>query len=98
MQVATVVKNGKVVHPSGVVENGWLGIEGRKSWRRVPENVPEGARMIDAKGNYVLPGFIDPHVHMDWPIHSFEDGCRFTSNAVASGVTCVLHFMLSPRA
>lgn len=98
MQVATVVKNGKVVHPSGVVENGWLGIEGEKIVAQGSGECPlEGARTIDAKGNYVLPGFIDPHVHMDWPIHSFEDGCRFTSNAVASGVTCVLHFMLEPE-
>ncbi len=98
MQVATVVKNGKVVHPSGVVEGGWLGIEGEKIVAQGSGECPlEGARTIDARGNYVLPGFIDPHVHMDWPIHSFEDGCRFTSNAVASGVTCVLHFMLEPE-
>ena len=25
--------------------------------------VPEGAKVIDAKGCYVFPGFIDPHTH-----------------------------------
>ena len=25
---------------------------------------PEGATVIEAKGKYVFPGFIDPHVHI----------------------------------
>jgi dihydropyrimidinase len=95
MQVATVVRNGKVVHPSGVVEGGWLGIDQGKIVAQGSGECPlEAGRTIDAGGHYVIPGFVDSHVHMDWPTHSFEDGCRYTSNAVASGVTSVLHFML----
>ena len=95
MQVATVVRNGKVVHPSGVVEGGWIGIDNEKIVAQGSGECPlESGRVIDAGGHYVIPGVIDPHVHMDWPVHSFEDGCRATSNAVASGITSVIHFML----
>jgi dihydropyrimidinase len=30
-------------------------------------DVPEGTEVIDAKGKYVFPGFIDPHVHIHLP-------------------------------
>ena len=97
MQVATVVKNGKVVHPSGVVEGGWIGIDNEKIVAQGSGECPlEGSRTIDAEGHYVVPGAIDPHVHVDWPTHTFEDGCRAASNAVASGTTSTIHFMLEP--
>ena len=95
MKVATVVRNGKVVQPSGVVEGGWIGIDGEKIVAQGAGECPlEADRFIDAGGHYVIPGAIDSHVHVDWPAYSFEDGVRAASNAVASGVTSVLHFML----
>ena len=30
-------------------------------------DAPKDATLIDAKGKYVLPGFIDPHVHIYLP-------------------------------
>lgn len=97
MKVSVVVKNGKVVHPSGVVDRGWIGIDGEKIVALGSGECPlEAGRVVDAGGHYVIPGAIDPHVHMDWPVYSFEEGTRATSDAVAGGTTCVIHFMLEP--
>ncbi len=30
-------------------------------------DVPQGARAVDAGGQYVMPGGIDPHTHMELP-------------------------------
>ncbi len=35
--------------------------------------VPEGAEIIDAKGNYVGPGFVDIHTHSDGKVFFHED-------------------------
>lgn len=67
------------------------------------EKLPEGERDIDAKGNLVIPGAIDAHVHFYDPNYSeredFEDGSRA---AAAGGVTSVISMpldtpMLAPR-
>ena len=29
--------------------------------------VPPGARLLDASGQYVMPGGIDPHTHLEMP-------------------------------
>jgi len=46
-----------------VVEGGTIRAVGRKSL--VP--IPPDARVIDATGKWVLPGFIDLHVHLTYP-------------------------------
>jgi dihydropyrimidinase len=55
---------------------------------------------IDASGQFVLPGFIDPHVHMELPFmgtvscDDFESG---TASGVAGGTTCIIDFCIPPR-
>lgn len=54
---------GKIILKDRIVEGSALlysnVIEGVVS----PENIPEGAEIIDAKGGYVSPGLIDLHIH-----------------------------------
>ena len=56
-----------------------------------------GDTMIDAQGRYVLPGFIDPHVHMELPfmgtvsIDDFETG---TASGIAGGTTSIIDFCI----
>lgn len=56
--------NGQIITPYRIIKNGTLLINGRKI-----EAIEEGDiesldyEVIDAKGNYVSPGFIDIHIH-----------------------------------
>jgi dihydropyrimidinase len=56
-----------------------------------------GDTAIDAQGRYVLPGFIDPHVHMELPfmgtvsIDDFETG---TASGIAGGTTSIIDFCI----
>jgi len=59
----------------------------------VPEGeaLPSVKKEIDAKGNIIFPGFIDPHVHFEDPgfteREDFETGTR---SAAAGGITTVI--------
>src|SRR5262249_44508705 len=56
-----------------------------------------GDTMVDAAGRYVLPGFIDPHVHMELPFmgtvsaDDFETG---TASGIAGGTTSIIDFCI----
>ncbi|HEY1161865.1 MAG TPA: dihydroorotase family protein, partial [Candidatus Dormibacteraeota bacterium] len=53
--------------------------------------VPTGARVVDARGMYVLPGAIDVHVHSRDPgFPEKEDFGTLTLAAAAGGVTTVI--------
>ena len=55
------------------------------------ESAPTGARMVDARGMYVLPGAIDVHVHSRDPgFPQKEDFGTLTEAAAAGGVTTVI--------
>lgn len=52
---------------------------------------PDGARVVDARGMYVLPGAIDVHVHSRDPgFPEKEDFGSLTAAAAAGGVTTVI--------
>ena len=56
------IGNGRLVLPGRIEENGSLLIEdGKIAAMRLP--CPESARRVDAEGGFILPGFIDIHVH-----------------------------------
>ena len=56
-------------------------------------DLDRGSAEIDAEGRYVLPGFIDPHVHMELPFmgtvsaDDFETG---TASGIAGGTTSII--------
>src|SRR5438093_700907 len=55
---------------------------------------------LDASGQLVFPGFIDPHVHMELPFmgtvsaDDFETG---TASGIAGGTTCIVDFCIPAR-
>ncbi|MEG0327232.1 MAG: N-acetylglucosamine-6-phosphate deacetylase [Erysipelothrix sp.] len=60
-----LIKNGRIFLQDRVIENGYLVLEGEtiKSFGCM-DNLPAyDGDIIDAKGNNVLPGFIDQHIH-----------------------------------
>ncbi|MDO8490810.1 MAG: amidohydrolase family protein [Dehalococcoidia bacterium] len=59
-----VIKNGIVVTSQGLVRGG-LAVEGGKIAQVSGDmTLPSAKQEVDAGGNYILPGMIDPHVHL----------------------------------
>ena len=57
---------------------------------RVEISLPKGAKIIDGKGKYVIPGLIDAHVHVVHLSHFMHlTGDEFLPMFVAAGVTTV---------
>ena len=59
--------------------------------------VPAGAQVVDAGGQYVMPGGIDPHTHMELPFMgtvASEDFYSGTSAALAGGTTMIIDFVI----
>jgi dihydropyrimidinase len=69
-----VIANGQVVTPQGV--GVWdVGVSGERiEILGVPGTVPrDGARVIDATGQVVVPGGVEPHTHLAHPIMTNPD-------------------------
>ncbi|MFE7166949.1 N-acetylglucosamine-6-phosphate deacetylase [Streptomyces sp. NPDC057616] len=54
-----VLSGADVVLPTGTVKDGRVAVDGT----RIAAGVPEHARVVDATGHWVVPGFIDIHNH-----------------------------------
>ncbi len=58
---------------------------------------PAGTRTIDAGGQYVMPGGIDPHTHMELPFMgtvASEDFFSGTAAGLAGGTTMIIDFVI----
>ncbi|MEM4724354.1 MAG: amidohydrolase family protein [Candidatus Hadarchaeum sp.] len=87
MLLDTVIKNCRIVGIDGIVSGG-IGIDHGKIVAIAKDpNLPSADRYIDAKGRFVIPGVIDPHVHYSL-YRPFEEDCKSeTRAAVAGGIT-----------
>ena len=96
------VTNARVVTPNGTIDGGVAAIDGKIVAVGTEVNLPDADEEIDAEGNYLIPGFIDPHVHWGLSRYEFEDyheGLAHdfeteTRGAVHGGVTSVVNFLL----
>ncbi|MFI8189619.1 N-acetylglucosamine-6-phosphate deacetylase [Streptomyces sp. NPDC085946] len=66
-----MLSGGRVVLPTGTVDNGRVVVEGTRITRTAPEN----ARVLDVTGHWLVPGFVDLHNHGG-------GGASFTSGSV----------------
>ncbi len=60
MQDSFVIVNAHVVTPEGIRENASLQVEDGRIIK-IADCAQNGARVIDAKGNFLFPGFVDMH-------------------------------------
>src|SRR3954466_16217806 len=89
----TVITGGLAVLPNGA-ENADIAVQGEKiSAIGAPGSLAAlgAGRTVDASGQIVIPGGIDPHVHCRWPIvvpgdtqHQLTDGLARVSQAASS--------------
>jgi dihydropyrimidinase len=95
--MAIIVKGGTVVNVDAMqiadvlIDNGKI--------VAMAENLetPSGAEVIDAGGQYVLPGGIDPHTHMELPFMgttASDDFFTGTAAGLAGGTTTIIDFVI----
>lgn len=63
-------------------------------------DVPAGTQVVDGSGQYVFPGGIDAHTHMEMPFMgttSCDDFYTGTAAGVAGGTTTILDFIIPNR-
>src|SRR6266487_30523 len=96
-----LVKNGEIVTAADRyvadlhVENGKIAAIGANLEKQSAKD-----EVLDASGQFVFPGLIDPHVHMELPFmgtvsaDDFESG---TASGIAGGTTCIIDFCIPVR-
>jgi len=79
-----IVRNGTVVTPSGAVAAD-VGVLDGAIAAVEPELAGGGREELDAGGQHVLPGGLDPHVHFNEPGRTHWEGLRTGTAALAAG-------------
>ncbi|MBT7912951.1 allantoinase, partial [Candidatus Bathyarchaeota archaeon] len=87
MKVDLVIRNAKLVSPRGIIEAGVAVKDGKVSAIARDIHLPDGDRVIDARGQYILPGFLDGHAHTFLPPESPATGMMA---AAKGGITTML--------
>jgi len=101
----TVIKNGRIVTPGGIVIGGVVIHKGKFIGVESDYNLPDAAENIDAGGSWVLPGCVDCESHIIsriteedgfWDItdDKKDDLLRETEAAVFGGITTISTWLL----
>lgn len=100
MAYDVIIAGGTIVHAKGN-EKADVGIVGEKIVKvgkgLAKKGDTNGARVIDAKDCYVMPGALDVHVHLELPFcgtTSADDYDSGTKAAARGGVTTVIDFAI----
>jgi dihydropyrimidinase len=93
MKLDCIVKNGNLVIPKEGIIEASIGIKDGKIMM-ISKNLDFMAakEVIDAQGNYVLPGVIEPHVHFGLGSQLDEDFLTETRSAATGGITTILTY------
>ncbi|MFK3935980.1 allantoinase AllB [Alkalihalobacillus sp. NPDC078783] len=81
-----VIRNAKVVLETGIEERE-IGIKNGTVAELSERISKQGVKEIDANGQYVFPGAVDVHVHLNEPGRAFWEGFETGSSMFAAGGT-----------
>jgi dihydropyrimidinase len=89
------IRNGVVVTPTGLVKGGISATDGVLTHVGADHTLPAATTDLDASGKYLLPGLIDPHVHLGigvgaGPEKLQRDFRSESADAAAGGVTTMI--------
>src|SRR5919112_832381 len=89
------LRNGTVVTPTGLVRGGLTVTDGVITSIGADPELPRGDTDLDADGRYLLPGLVDPHVHLGigdgaGPDKLRRDFVTESRDAAAGGVTTMI--------
>ena len=95
--MSVLVKGGTIVTAEQTRRADVLCVNGKIE--EIAENIakPVGCEEIDAGGQFVMPGGIDPHTHMQLPFMgtvASEDFFSGTAAGLAGGTTMIIDFVI----
>jgi dihydropyrimidinase len=97
MSTPYLLQGGTVVNAEGSARADVLIQDGRIAAVGPDLLLPTGATAVDASGQYVIPGGIDPHTHMQLPFMGTvtrDDFFSGTAAALAGGTTSIIDFVI----
>lgn len=81
-----LIQNGHVLDPESKTEGIYDILVEEKKIVKVAEHITDAAdKVIDAKGCFVMPGFIDLHVHLRDPGLEYKETLKTGGDAAARG-------------
>ena len=99
--MSVLIKNGTIVKAAQSFKAAVLCADGKIQEIGSNISAPSGAEVIDAAGQFVMPGGIDPHTHMQLPFMgtvASEDFYTGTAAGLAGGTTMIIDFVIpSPQ-
>ena len=99
MTKSLLIRGGKVVNADQEVRADVLCVDGRIEaiGDGAAALAPAGSEILDAAGQYVMPGGIDPHTHMQLPFMgtvTADDFFTGTAAGLAGGTTSIIDFVI----
>ena len=95
--MSVLIKNGTIVNADQSFKADVLCADGKIQEIGSNISAPSGAEVIDAAGQFVMPGGIDPHTHMQLPFMgtvASEDFYTGTAAGLAGGTTMIIDFVI----
>jgi len=95
--MSVLIKNGTIVNSDQSFQADVLCADGKIQEIGSNISAPSGAEVIDAAGQFVMPGGIDPHTHMQLPFMgtvASEDFYTGTAAGLAGGTTMIIDFVI----
>jgi len=97
MKFDTIIKGGQLVIPKLGIITGDLAIKDGKIAAIIEKGESaDGKEVIDATGKYVMPGVIDPHVHLGLGDPAVEFRTE-TESAAFGGMTTLIYYVLGSQ-
>ena len=99
MTTSLLIRGGTVVNADREFKADVLCVDGKIAavGDDAAKNVPAGTQTLDASGQYILPGGIDPHTHMQLPFMgtvAADDFFTGTAAGLAGGTTSIIDFVI----
>jgi dihydropyrimidinase len=97
MRFDTIIENGTAVDPQLGPREVTIAIrDGRIAALVAAGEAVESEQQIDAKGLFIFPGLIDPHMHIGFVGLPLTDVASETRSAAIGGVTSIINYVLKP--
>jgi dihydropyrimidinase len=94
---SVLIRGGTVVNADQAFRADVLTQDGKVVAVGADVQAPAGATVVDAGGQYVMPGGIDPHTHMQLPFMgtvTMDDFYTGTAAGLAGGTTSIIDFVI----